>query len=115
MQLPHGRLQLAWRSHLGLQQRLDGARVWWLLAGIAEPPRAVQIRLHLGQEKPGLGERIQIPDAGELSRAGLPALHRAGDVGVEQLGHMPSEDERRDDAVSGSISGAAGRRSSLRL
>jgi hypothetical protein len=74
MQLSHGRLHLAWRSHLGLQQRLDGARVWWLLAGIGKLPGTLQIRLQLGQEQPGPGERVQIADAGELGRAGLRAL-----------------------------------------
>jgi hypothetical protein len=107
VQLDHGRPELARLAHIGLQQRLDGAGVGGLLAGAAEPPSAFKIDPHLGKQQPGPGQRIELADAGEPVHAGRPALGGPWDVGVEQLGHMPAEHERRDDRVPGGV-GAVG-------
>jgi hypothetical protein len=103
VQLDHGRPELARLAHIGLQQRLDGAGVGELLVGAAELPGELEIDPHLGEQQPGPGQRIELADAGEPVHVGLPALRGPWDLGVEQLGHMPAEHERRDDRVPGGV------------
>jgi hypothetical protein len=115
MELRGRRPQLAWLPNLGLQQRLDRSKVRWRLAAVVEPPGTFQVRPHLFQQQPGPRQRVELSDADELLQAGLPALPGTRDVGVEQLGHMPAQDEGRDHAVPGGIASAVnGRPSRLR-
>ena len=111
VQLGHGHAELARLAHVGLQQRLYRTGVGPLRAGAAEPPGDGEIDPHLGEQQPGPGQRIELADAGEPVHVGWPALRGPWDVGVEQLGHMPAEHERRDDRVRGGIRavGALGR------
>jgi hypothetical protein len=46
-----------------------------------------QIGVHLLEQQPRAGQAVELADAGELVEFDLPSSHRAGHVGVEQLGH----------------------------
>jgi hypothetical protein len=50
-----------------------------------------QVGVHLLEQQPRAGQAVEFADAGELVEVDVPSTHRAGHVGVEQLGHVPSE------------------------
>jgi hypothetical protein len=76
---------------------------------VEQLPDTLQVHFYLGQQQPGPRERIEPPDTGELLQARLAAPHRTGNLAVEQLGYVPPQNERRDDALPGRIDPATGR------